>query len=157
MNYLTFEIDIDGKHTTFIADPVELHQRIVESVKSQLQGGMNAETPDEVKTKIRITKTSIKAFLIAAGDVFLDFVYGPKNYQKRGKKDDIYEWYTNAYVKAVIDIALQGKLVMKGERHGETVHIHKICPISLAESFRGTESGQAEGSPDHEQVASAAC
>lgn len=157
MNYLTFEIEVEGKRTTFTADPDDLHQKIVASVKNQLSTGMNAETPEEAKTKIRVVKTTIKAFLIAAGDILLDFVYGAKNYQKRGKKDDIYEWYINAYVKAALDIALQGKLVMYGEKHGEAIVIHKICPVSLAESIRGTDASEGEGTAHHEQVASATC
>lgn len=158
--WLSFEIDINGQRTKFIADPVQLHAHIVSSVRKQLQGGIKAETPEEVKTKIRVVKTTIKAFLIAAGDIFLDFVYGAKNYQKRGKKDDIYEWYANAYVKAALDMALQGSLVLyaEGGTYGQEqpIIIRQVRPVSLAESSRGIDGSEGEGTLSDAEVASTA-
>jgi len=159
--WLTFEIEMDGKVTKFIADPVELHERIVSGVKKQLAGGINQSTPEEAKTKIRIVKTTIKAFLIAAGDILLDFVYGAKNYTKRGKKDDIYEWYVDAYVRAAIDMALQGTIVLhaKEGEYGQSapIIIDQICPKPLAGGIGGTGTGEGEGSSSDEEPSGLEC
>jgi hypothetical protein len=158
--WLEFEIIVDGVRTKFTADPAVLHAELVTAVKNQIVTKINPETPEETKTKIRVVKATIKAFLMAAGDILLDFVYGAKNYPKRGKKDDIYEWYINLYAKAALDIALQGKLILYADRgeYGQAtpIKIDEIRPVSVAGSLRGDDGSEGEGTvPDGEDSSTA--
>lgn len=137
------ELHVDREETQFIISPDELHKVVSSGMKKQFK--ISPDAPEEEKTLARVVRAAVKGALIAFGPKLLDLMFKSKDHPKPGKGEDIIEWYADMFAKVLIAGATQGKLVLNGSRHGQTVIIDEICPVPASEGSPRADGREGRG------------
>jgi hypothetical protein len=145
------ELHVDNEEAQFIISPDELHKVVSTGMKKQFK--IDPDAPEEEKTLARVVRAAVKGALIAFGPKLLDLMFKSKDHPKPQKGDDIIEWYADMFARVLIAGATQGRLILHGSHHGQTVIIDEIRPVPSSESSLRTGGSEAGGTGDSEQDA----
>ena len=123
LNAVTLEYnDIEKKHTTlFYLDPEQLYQVVHGYILELSQTKIDESNPLK-KRLTQLMRASIKGMLIAFGDDLLTLIYGTKDHEKPGKKDNIVDWYQDQFARIAIAHMMKNDIVLDGEISSEGEH-----------------------------------
>jgi hypothetical protein len=119
----------------------QVHDKLVELSGSKIVEGPDATQNALKKRLTALIRACIKGGLIFWGNDLLSLLYGTKDHEKPGKKDDIVDWYMDQFTKISIAYAMKSDIVLEGCKTKEdasqiVVEVRRVStrPVTLAET-----------------------